>query len=251
MRNLFTYKQRLIHCLGNYNNKTILDYGCGNGDFIELLLSNDEKPKLIYAVDSSEEKLTVIHNRFSIEIKKGIIVTRCIESPSALQEKFDGVICHNVLECIDNKLDFINCFEPLLADEGIFILSHHDFDSAIYNSHYKELTRQLVHHFADTQQSWMRYSDGQMGRKIFGLINQSVFREFAEHNTWRLVDTRLEQGSYGLLMANMLIDIGRNKFTETELKAWLEDLEEKNKLNAFYFAIDLVLSIISKKRMNE
>ena len=85
-----------------------------------------------------------------------MVITKTISTPTELKgAKFDNIICHNVLECVDHNLTFINAFKPLLSDKnGIFIRSHHDFDSAIFNSSFKVLTRNLVHHFVDTQQKW-------------------------------------------------------------------------------------------------
>lgn len=62
----------------------------------------------------------------------------------------------------------------------------------------------MVHHFSDTQQEWQAFSDGQMGRKIAGLINHSVFNGYAEFNTWRIIDDEFAPGTYGYLMDDMV-----------------------------------------------
>lgn len=243
MNNIFSYKQRLVSLLGNCNNATILDYGCGNGDFIELLLNTRNKPKEILAVDSSQAMISNVENRFASNIDIGNVKTKLAHSPIELVGKYDKIICQNVLECVDNKLNFINSFKALMAENSIFILSHHDFDSAIYNSAYKALSRDLVHHFSDTQQEWMQYSDGQIGRKIPGLISQSVFKASAKIETWRLVDTKFEPGTYGYLMADMLLEAGKGKFSDAEMCTWRDDLINKSNLGEYYFAIDLVVAI--------
>jgi ubiquinone/menaquinone biosynthesis C-methylase UbiE len=240
------HKQKLIDLLGDCENAVILDYGCGKGDFIKLLLSSNKKPSKIIAADSNTVMLKSIQDTFSNATNSGLVIPQHTNTPAELKNiQFDKIICHNVLECIDDKLNFINSFKPLLKQDATFILSHHDFDSAICNSSYKQLSRDLIHHFADTQQDWQKHSDGQMGRKLPGLVNHSVFGECAEHSTWRLIDTTFKPGCYGYLMANMLIEIGKNKFKDAELKSWLDDLINKNMHNEFYFAIDLVVSKIS------
>jgi uncharacterized protein YehS (DUF1456 family) len=68
----------------------------------------------------------------------------------------------------------------------IFLSSHSDFDAAIYRSDNQELTRQLIHHFADSKQGWQECSDGQVGRNIPGLIASSIFKNNDKFETWRV-----------------------------------------------------------------
>jgi len=245
MSHPISHKQKLIDLLQNCKGATILDYGCGRGDFINILLNSPNTPSLIVAADSDPAMIECINQSFSTTISQGRVITKTISTPTELQgTKFDNIICHNVLECVDDKLAFINAFKPLFCDiNGVFILSHHDFDSAIFNSAFKILTRNLVHHFADTQQKWQEYSDGQMGRKIPGLMARSAFRELTKCETWRLVDNEFIPGTYGYLMADMLMEVGKGTFNESEMISWRQDLIEKNQSCDFYFAIDLVVAL--------
>jgi SAM-dependent methyltransferase len=236
----------LINFFGSCENEIILDYGCGEGDFIDLFFSLDKKPKTILAVDSDKNMIAKVKKRFLPNVNEGDLLAKISDSPSDLKGKFDKIICQNVLECVENKLDFINSFNKLMTKNSVFVLSHHDFDSVIYNSAYKDFSRNLIHYFADTKQDWMKYSDGQMGRKIPGLIHCSVFKNDAEIKTLRLVDTIFEPGMYGYLMAKMLIDAGKERFDKEELQDWYDDLVQKNKRGEYYFAVDLVVAICKK-----
>lgn len=248
MLNILAYKQKLLDLLGVLTDATVLDYGCGRGDFIELILKLDKKPKCIYAVDSNKETIIAIENRFQQEIRNGSVITKVCTSPRDLKGiKFDKIICHNVLECVDDKVAFINHFSEILAKDGTFILSHHDFDSAIYNSSDKYLTRTLIHNFADTQQKWMDHADGLIGRKIPGLIMASGFRDFASIETWRLVEREFKPGMYGYLMATMIQEAAKHTYSADVLELWIQDLEKKDHSHDYYFAIDLVVAIINPK----
>lgn len=247
MNEITSHKLKLISLLNNCNNAAILDYGCGKGDFINLLLTCQNPPKAIVAADSDPAMIASITKRFSSQIKYGVVIPKNVSRPAELHEfNFDRIICHNVLECIDDKLAFINSFKPLLNNDAIFILSHHDFDTAIYNSSYKELSRNLVHHFADTKQAWQKYSDGQMGRKIPGLMAHSNFRDAVKCETWRVVDTEFKSGNYGFLMADMLMEVGKGTFSDADMNAWHQDLINKSNQGEYYFAIDLVVAITCK-----
>jgi len=252
MTRVLTYKKDLVAMLGETENANILDYGCGSGDFIELLLSGQEKrgrkkPHLIYAVDSNPKMLDAIQFKFKDEFAAGIVACERCDSPKDLSTTiiFDKIICQNVLECLENKVEFIDSFQSFLASDGIFILSHHDFDSALFNSAYKQLTRELIHCFSDTKQSWQEHCDGQMGRKIPGLINQSVFRDASCVKTMRITETELIPGNYGYLMVQMLLSTAKEHFKEEDILLWRQDLEEKSETGTYYFAIDMVVAVLN------
>lgn len=152
-----------------------------------------------------------IKERFNSSIVRP---SQCKNPADLLGLKVDKIICHNVLECIGDKLQFINELNSILHDEGIAIISHYDFDSSIYNSSYKELTRQLIHQFADTKQKWQEYSDGQIGRKIPGLVAASCFKNKAKIMTWRIVEYDFKPGYYGYMMAEMIKHTTKHKEIE-------------------------------------
>ena len=245
MTKILFYKQQLLDALGLLQDASVLDYGCGKGDFIKLLLEMEPQPKLIYAVDSSLDTLEQIKVDFAEAIAQGAVIPKLCQTPGDLIDlKFNKIICHNVLECVPDKIAFINAFAGILAKSGALIMSHIDFDSAIYNSSYKELTRALVHNFADTQQAWQEYSDGQIGRKIPGLVTASVFKDRAQCETWRRVEQEFKPGNYGFLMAEMIAQIAKNSYDSKELELWLNDLTQKDQHQQYYFAVDLNVAFI-------
>ncbi len=170
---------RLVSHFGSTENRSILDYGCGKGGLDRILLHQEKRPSHIYAVDSDPAMITAVNSSFPTEISKCILKTDIISDPSQITDySCDGIFCHNVLELIVQKEQFVGNLYNLLNNKGVFILSHMDFDSMIYHSSYKELTRNLIHHFADTQQAWMKSADGQMGRKIPGILRRAQVHNF-------------------------------------------------------------------------
>jgi len=245
MTKILLYKQQLLETLGPLQDTSVLDYGCGKGDLIKLLLEMNPQPKLIYVADSSLDMLEQVKVDFAEVIVQGIVIPKLCQTPSDLSGlKFDKIICHNVLECVPNKITFINAFADILAKNGTLIISHIDFDSVIYNSSYKELTRALVYNFADTQQAWQEHSDGQIGRKIPGLVAASAFKDRTKCETWRRVEQEFKPGNYGFLMAEMIAQIAKNSYDPKELELWLNDLTQKDKNQEYYFAVDLNVALI-------
>ncbi len=243
---ILTYRKNLIDKLHITNKDIVLDYGCGKGYSIEHLISDQPSPRSIYAVDSDQKMIDFIYAKFPEKIAAKLIVPKICDRPEQLSNlTFDKIICHNVLECIENKHNFINSLYNHLAKNGILLISHHDFDSTIYNSKYKDLTRNMIHYFADTKQEWQKYSDGQMGRKIPGLVKNGPFKRY-DFETWRIVETEFKPENYGYIMADMMCEVGKNQFTSKELTLWREDLEKKSKTGDYYFAIDLVVALLYK-----
>jgi SAM-dependent methyltransferase len=232
----------LIDELGKVQNKTILDYGCGRGGLIKLLLGQDNQPAFVYGVDVDAQVIEKLKSQYQEVIKKGQLVLEAISNPEQLVgKKFDKIVCHNVLECIENKELFVKNLYQLLNPKGILLVSHHDFDSAVYNSNYQDLTRSLIHDFSDTGQEWQTVCDGQIGRKIPGIVGRAGIEHF-DVEIIRIMEASFEEDDYGHLMAKMLIENAKNKYDPSFLHSWMEDLKFKSQSNDFYFAIDLVIA---------
>ena len=242
MKAITQLHQKLINSVGPLNGKSVLDYGCGRGDMIELLLHISNGPQMIFAVDSNEEFIRGIETRFGNAIGTKKLFTQTCSNPYDLvKHRFDIIFCHNVLECVADKQKFVKDIFHLLKPGGILLLSHHDFDSVIYNSEFKELTRNLVHCFADTKQDWQANHDGQMGRKIPGIFARANVKN-ATFEIWRMVENSYDSGDYGFLMSKMILDVCKNQFSKHELDLWRQDLESKAKNKDYYFAIDVVVA---------
>lgn len=127
--------QKLICYWGSTKNLSILDYGCGTGGLTKILLNQKDRPSNIYSVDIDPKMIEKVNNSFTSEISQKILKTDVIKNPKELSGKlFDGIFCHNVLELVNSKEEFVSDLYKLLKQNGILILSHMDFDSMIYNS---------------------------------------------------------------------------------------------------------------------
>lgn len=85
MTKILFYKQQLLEALGPLQDTSVLDYGCGKGDFIKLLLKMNPQPKLIYAVDSSLDMLEQIKIDFADVIAQGLVIPRLCQTPRRLK----------------------------------------------------------------------------------------------------------------------------------------------------------------------
>ena len=230
----------LIELYGTVRNKVILDYGCGKGKLLKILLT-EPMPKTLYAVDSSQKFIENVETNFKDFITKKVLTTKLAKDPKELGDvKFDGIFCVDVLECISEKVMFVQDLFSLLKPRGGLIMAHHDFDTIIYNSSNHKLTRDLVHNFADGAPG--NSIDGQMGRKLPGIFNQAGLKNF-NFETMRMIETTFNPTDYGYLMALLIKEMAKGKCDVAVLDGWIADLQDKATKSEYYFAIDFVVMI--------
>jgi cyclopropane fatty-acyl-phospholipid synthase-like methyltransferase len=231
----------IVKNAGDLQDKSILDYGCGKGGLIKQL-NNYFK---ILAVDNNEEALRLAKGKFTDLINSRKLTLKHVKSPKDLTETFDAIFCHNVLECFDDKVDFVNDLYKLLNPSGKLVLSNLDFDSAIYNHSNTQLTRELLHLFNDTKQDWMQYHDGQIGRKSRGIFYKSLFKNF-KLKPILISETEYTEENYGYNMSKWIVDIAATTYGPEMLNAWLSILDNLYRENDYYFSINLMIIIAEK-----
>ncbi|MBQ4068773.1 MAG: class I SAM-dependent methyltransferase [Lachnospiraceae bacterium] len=100
------------------NGKRVLDFGSGHGVTANHFAKNNQ----VVAVEPSEEMLltTDMENDY-IQIKGGVDELRRLES-----ESFDVILCHNVLEYVDDKAEVLREFDRILKGNGIISVVKHN-----------------------------------------------------------------------------------------------------------------------------
>lgn len=99
----------------------VLDAGCGTGHLtIELLKEGFE----VTAIDSSRELIHLLRETVKSENLHGPSYVMDICNPHDLiEEKFDTIICLDVIEHIETDESVLDIFRNLLKNEGTLILS--------------------------------------------------------------------------------------------------------------------------------
>ena len=100
---------------GNYKFKRGLDFGCGTGMSIELLLNIAEEP---YACDVSDRLLNIAKQKYP-----NVNYVKCGELVNKFRDFFDVIISITVLQDMENPLGVLYVFNQILRDRGIVILS--------------------------------------------------------------------------------------------------------------------------------
>jgi ubiquinone/menaquinone biosynthesis C-methylase UbiE len=249
-RDKVLFHKHLVDLLEIKSNHKILDLGCGYGNTLLYIAEKLNKEGRAIGVDIDESSLAVAEKILHTKISDGVIklIKKDLSKPLPFKASFfDRIVCHNVLECIADNVAFINRGYGLLKKGGIMIVSHNDWDSQIYNSSYVELSRKLIHHYADTTQEWMRHSDGTIGRKLRGIFARTKFTHFSAE-TYTVVNDRFGERDYGYRIAQDIIKVakGSGQFTSKELKMWLADLKEKDRHSDYYYSGNINLIIATK-----
>lgn len=251
MQALQRIHQRLIDEVYFARKKTILEYGCGRGYLVNQIFKQIGKPLHVVAVDSDELAVEECRKNCEKHIADGSLEVYVCSDPKELSGKFfDVIFCHNVLECIEHKEIFIEDLHALLSHDGTLILSHVDFDSAIYEHRQKALSREMVHGFAHTKQPWQKFHDGQMGRKISSIVRHLKIGETIVYE-WTLNEDRFNENQYGYLLSNMIKETYKGIFSQELLQNWQKDLAESALRGEYSFKIDVFFARIRKKNHNK
>lgn len=112
------FKKIVWEQLGNIEGKKILDFGSGEGITANYFANRND----VTAIEPSKEMLS--------NAWKDYEYTQIIGDVSALSvfndEAFDIIICHNVLEYIDDKETIVKALARVLKKDGILSIAKHN-----------------------------------------------------------------------------------------------------------------------------
>jgi SAM-dependent methyltransferase len=102
--------------------KRVVDYGCGDGTFLAMLMDAPQRPLLAVGAEVSEELIITGRQRFANRAGLEFAHVSEMESP-AHAGKYDAVICMEVLEHVVDMDPMLAKLDRLLAPGGRLIVS--------------------------------------------------------------------------------------------------------------------------------
>jgi S-adenosylmethionine-dependent methyltransferase len=156
--------------LGDLKNKLILDFGSGFGVTANYLATCNN----VVAVEMNEE---MIRNRYTdneyVQINGSLEWLR--REPS---NKYDYIICHNVIEYIDNRSELIQEFARVLKPNGLISIVKHNrmgkiMQKAVFEYNIKETEMLLKNEDVNSQN--------------FGIIKEYDNRILEEYSKGKLM----------------------------------------------------------------
>lgn len=216
----------------------VLDVGCGIG---RTLRCAAQIAQSVTGIDADAEQLERAHTALSADIEAGRVrLQRLDVNQNGLpfeDGEFDRVVCQNVLECIKDKPPFLGQCHRVLSPGGIFLLGHHDFAGVMLNSEQPETAAEIIRAYANEQQFWMAAVDGQIGRRLPGLVSKTAFMD-AVTETRHFVELEFAEDGYARGYCRQAGRVAiRAGMDPSVVEQWLNDLESLNRRGAFYFGI--------------
>lgn len=212
----------------------VLDFGCGRGEYLELLSQSVGKRSRLVGYDPMEKALAIAGaNCPTAEFIRERFV-HLFPFPDA---SFDLVVTIDTIECLQRKDALIDEIHRILKPGGQILASHWDWDTQIYNIPNLELARKAVRAFSDWKQPWMDEADGQMGRKLWGLFEGSgTFH--GSPDSFCLIETEYTTGEYGFDRAqdlSVLVETGG--FDRGEYEQFCQELVESNRRGHYLYRL--------------
>lgn len=229
--------QRLAAALPTPALPRVADLGCGGGltlaalrarlgPDVELIGVERREPELDASIAGDPRLTTLVAD---------------LNKPLPIEDASIGAaVCHNTLEALLSVDAFLGEVARVLAPGGHFLLGHNDLDTIVFSSSELDLTRRLVHAFADSQQEWMDKADGTIGRKLPSIAARAPL-EHVETMAWVVLDTDLAAGEPADTAIRGITDaVRRDQHHDlaSQLEAWVDDLRVRASRGEFVFSVN-------------
>lgn len=219
---------------------SVLDVGCGRGVTLPYLLTGVGSSGKVIAADRAGDGLQAVKETYSDEIANGrltIVDFDIAESFPFEADSLDSVTCQNVIECLSDRDSVLAEIHRVLKPGGSALVGHNDFDGVLLASDDRDMTRRMVHGYADYTQKWQDVSEGQMGRLLPGLFANSPFKDTVTE-TALFVDLALTNESYARDHLEGMVALSQEFGVLAEnAQKWIRSLEARSEVGKFYYAI--------------
>lgn len=217
------------------DNAVVADLGCRNAGYLNAIIKEfPNKVTKAIGADVTERNFNAIPYSLPVEL----MVMNCAEKLNFPDNTFDLVLTKDLLECISDKKAFVREINRILKPGGIVLCIHTDFDSIIYNGENQDLITKCIHSYAVTQQGWMDDFDPWMGRRIYGVFNNSNFFE-SSICSYNLIETEYKKGMLGYEFSKDIEWLTEKKIeviTKNEYDEFINNIVTANKNGTYLYS---------------
>lgn len=212
--------------------RTIADLGCGDGPALRALRSREPDLRLI-GFDASAVAVDAVKSGIPGVRAEVVDLNASLPLPDA---SLDGVLSHNVLECLDDPLSVMNEADRVLRPDGRAVWSHTDFDGIVVSGPDRLLTREVLHTYSDHPPPWTPTADGQMGRQLPGLARRSRLQ--VVDVTVHLTTSAELDGDARARIDEIAAALraGRGDLSSDDVAEWRRQVDEAQADGAFFFS---------------
>ena len=211
----------------------VADLGCGAGATLTALRERFGDGVELIGVE-----------RHALQLDPSLHVTTVIadlNKPLPFEDgSLGGAVCHNTVAALTSVDAFLAEVARVLAPGGHLLLGHSDSDTIVFTSSELDLTRRLVHAYADTQEQWMDVADGTIGRKLPAIARRSPLK-LVETMAWVEIDTELAEGEPAdRAIKGITGAVRRDEHHDlaSQLEAWIDDLRVRAAQGEFLFSVN-------------
>ena len=244
------FHARLADLAGVRASDVVLDLGCGMGHSLPALLSRALE---VFALDVNPSFLETASATNEAAVADGhlkLVEANAAEGLPFDGDKFDRVICQDMLECLppSRQPDLVAEVHRVLRPGGSLLLGHHDYAGIILHSKHEDMTRRLVDAYATQTQEWMASADGAIGRKLPALLAHSDFKDI-EIRLEPLTSLQFRANAEASRLCRELILAGQSEGIEDDpLSLWLAGLDALDKEGGFFLSVPWVFAKAKKGR---
>ena len=229
--------RRLAAALPEPALRRVADLGCGGGRTLAALRERLGPDVELIGVERREP-----------ELEPGLagdprltIVVADLNKPLPFEDASLGAaVCHNTLEALVSADALLAEVARVLAPGGHFLLGHTDNDTMVFSSSELDLTRRLVHAYADTQEPWMDSAEGTIGRKLPAIARRGPL-EHVDTMAWVEIDTDLapeEAADQAIRGITAAVRRDQHHDLASQLEAWVDDLRVRAVRGEFLFSVN-------------
>jgi SAM-dependent methyltransferase len=229
--------RRLVAALPEPALPRVADLGCGGGLTLAALRERLGPDVELIGVERREPEL---EPGLADDPKLATVVADLNKRLPFEDGAVGAAVCHNTLEALVSTDAFLAEVARILAPGGHFLLGHTDNDTMVFNSSELDLTRRLVHAYADTQEQWMDAADGTIGRKLPAIARRAPL-EHVDTFAWVEIDTELAAGETAdRAIRGITGAVRRDQHHDlaSQLEAWIDDLRVRAARGEFLFSVN-------------
>lgn len=239
-RSRFAIDDLLVTRVAPCDGDTVLELGCGQAFTLGAAADAAERLTLV-GLDLDVESLADGRVRLAGSGPPILLAAADLSRPLPVASaSVDRVICHNVLEQLRDPLALLSEANRVMRRGATSVWSHTDFESVVFSGGDVELTRRVVRAAADTPDGAGAAADGQIGRKLPGLVERSPLDRMAV-DTRVLLCTELHglgdlrlRSTYSLVRD--AIRAGATDLTLEELDRWRAGMVAADEAGQFLYA---------------
>lgn len=213
----------------------VLDIGSGQGDLLGRLTNLTAPDSRLVGIDAMPHAVDNAKRKYP---SLDFYCEKFSNSLSFEDNSFDIVVSVDTFECIPNKNALVNEIYRVLSPCGRVATAHWDWDTQVYSSENKAFVRELVAAFSDWQQPWMEASNGQMGRRLWGLFEGSG-QFTGKVSSYTLLETEFRKGNYGYdRLRDLAALVDQGCIDRADYETVWNEMESLSKKSQYFYSLN-------------